>query len=1003
MARARLAPVLTALALLAFPTPGRAQPQPQPYRFNDYGGGGFHDVLPAGANGLVTAPQLAAYEANNSSRPPHSDDQLGMYESLLYGYRGLSAAALSRYYKDSSFGVAPGDVGPVTSPRPDVTIVRDRSFGVPHVYGSTRAGTMFGLGYAGAQDRLFFMDVLRHAGRAQLAAFVGGAQGNRAMDQQEMLVAPYSEADFRQQLDDLPKLYGAEGQAVLDDIDNFVAGVNQYIDEAKLDPTKMPAEYAALGKPQGPEPWQPTDVVSEAALVGGIFGKGGGDQLEWAQILEAFQQRFGTGAGTTLFTDWRERNDPEAPTTVGGRSFPYELPPAHPAPDAQELPDPGSVTPVNVVASSTPTSVPVAGLGSALLAFPRDDSNALLVSAGHSADGHPLAVFGPQVAYFNPQILMEEDVHGPGIDVRGAAFDGVNFYVELGHGRDYAWSATSSPHDIIHVFALTLCNPDGTPASKDSNYYVFRGQCLPMDPLTVTDTWTPNPADQTPPGSQTLMVRRTKLGIVIARATVGGRPVAYTQLRSTYMHEIDSARGFRDFNDPGVIRSAADFQRAAYKIGYDFNWFYTDDRDIAYFDSGNNPVADPRVDPTLPVNSRYEWQGFNPDLNTATYTPFEAHPQVVNPDYLTSWNNKEAPQYTSSDSNYQSLYRSQLLDDRIRPLIAGARKTTLPELVGAMEDAATVDLRADYDLPLVLRVIGTPSDPQLAQAVGQLASWVADGSHRLDPTRSGSYQHSAAIAIMDAWWPLLVQGEFEPALGPDLYRQLTGHLALDNPPNNDGPGTVHVGSAYQDGWYGYVHKDLRALLGLPEQGAFHRVYCGGGSLAACRSMLETTLRQGISAAANRNQLYADSTCSSMGRSGDQECFDGIVFRPVGAISQPLVPWVNRPTYQQAIDIVAHRPRPAQQPSSTCASGRTVILHLRGRRFARVRRVAVHVNGRRLPSARPVRRRLAINLSGLTGTVRVQVRVVTRRGRFTLRRTYHLCAARRGPGQGQGRG
>ena len=51
---------------------------------------------------------------------------------------------------------------------------------------------------------------------------------------------------------------------------------------------------------------------------------------------------------------------------------------------------------------------------------------------------------GPQVAYFSPEILTEEDIHGPGIDAEGAAFPGVNTYVQLGHGPDYAWSATSA-------------------------------------------------------------------------------------------------------------------------------------------------------------------------------------------------------------------------------------------------------------------------------------------------------------------------------------------------------------------------------------------------------------------------------------------------------------------------------------------------------------------------------------------------------------------------------
>ena len=62
---------------------------------------------------------------------------------------------------------------------------------------------------------------------------------------------------------------------------------------------------------------------------------------------------------------------------------------------------------------------------------------------------------------------MEQDIHapataaGPAIDARGAAFLGTNLYVQLGRGRDYAWSATSAGQDIIDTFALELCEPGG--------------------------------------------------------------------------------------------------------------------------------------------------------------------------------------------------------------------------------------------------------------------------------------------------------------------------------------------------------------------------------------------------------------------------------------------------------------------------------------------------------------------------------------------------------------
>ena len=112
---------------------------------------------------------------------------------------------------------------------------------------------------------------------------------------------------------------------------------------------------------------------------------------------------------------------------------------------------------------------------------------------------------------------MEEDLHGPGIDAKGAAFPGVNLYVQLGHGRDYAWSATSAGQDIIDTFAVPLC---------DATHYRFRGQCLPIEVLERKNAWTPNLADQTPAGSETLHAERTKLGLVAGRGTYKGKPDA---------------------------------------------------------------------------------------------------------------------------------------------------------------------------------------------------------------------------------------------------------------------------------------------------------------------------------------------------------------------------------------------------------------------------------------------------------------------------------------------
>src|SRR5438270_1074492 len=431
----RLLATALGFACLSLPvaSAGAAVPA-QPHGTND--AGGFRNVLPPGENGLLNSTQLTEFELNKTY-PPHFKDQLPLYAGLLYASPTLTHEQIPTYFKDATFGINEGDLGGTEQPltRTDVTIYRDASFGVPHIYGSSRGGVMFGAGYAAAADRLFFIDVLRHTARAELSSFIGGAAGNRAMDRVQWSIAPYTEADLESQISNAVKLYGADGEKVLNDVKEFVAGINAYIDEALINPNKMPAEYAALK--QAPTEWKPTDVLAEASLIGGIFGKGGGSEVRSALALQALEKQLGKSRGRSTWKTFREHNDPEAPVTVSA-SFPYET--ASPfATTGLAMPDPGSVSFVNVgeevaapgpsrVASSAtrparltnaavttdtpdPAAIPNDGsIGSQLLrqslAGPPHASNWELVHASHSTDAHSIAVMGPQVGYYVPEVLM---------------------------------------------------------------------------------------------------------------------------------------------------------------------------------------------------------------------------------------------------------------------------------------------------------------------------------------------------------------------------------------------------------------------------------------------------------------------------------------------------------------------------------------------------------------------------------------------------------------------
>ena len=112
-------------------------------------------------------------------------------------------------------------------------------------------------------------------------------------------------------------------------------------------------------------------------------------------------------------------------------------------------------------------------------------------------------------------------------------------------------------------------------------------------------------------------------------------------------------------------------------------------------------------------------------------------------------------------------------------------------------------------------------------------------------------------------------------------------MKRDEPPyRSDGNG-----SSFAAGWYGYVDKDLRTLLGDPVRGNFRVHYCGGGSLAACRASLWAALQaaaSALSASQGPDPLAWRASATA----------DRINFQP-GLIPNTMR-WTNRHAFQQVI-------------------------------------------------------------------------------------------------------
>ncbi len=311
------------------------------------------NVLPPGQNGLDTIGDIIQYRTSGAF-PKHWADQQPLYDGLLYASPTLTDSQVGDFYKDATFGVKKKNRAKTVKPRKGVTILRDKQYGVPRIYGETRSDTMFGAGYASANDRLFLMDVLRHTGRADLTNFLGGANLNA--DASQWQNNAYTEDDLKRMLKAPAQGSLKEWKKLRQDVNDYVDGINAYIKAARKNPSLMPGEYTALG--QKLKNWKVTDVMATASLFGGIFGRGGGAEVTSAQILRALEARFGVDQGRAIWTGFRSKNNPTAPTTIP-ESFPYQTGDSF-SPKGLALPDPGTtVTPATVISGSTVSQLAV--------------------------------------------------------------------------------------------------------------------------------------------------------------------------------------------------------------------------------------------------------------------------------------------------------------------------------------------------------------------------------------------------------------------------------------------------------------------------------------------------------------------------------------------------------------------------------------------------------------------------------------------------------------------
>ena len=266
----------------------------------------------------------------------NSLDQLPLYDSLTPLRGDVSDADIDQYFLPQDFQPI-GAIVDESTGRPGTTIEYDE-WGIAHVTGETREDLAFGAGWVTARDRALLIEFGRGASRVAVADIPGIDAFELVQTGQLFEPSEATEQLVTDQVDLLIEEFGEEGEEIVADAAAYAEGMNAY--------------WAANGSDAV---FSVNDVVAVTALIGSIFGAGGGSEAANAEYLSRLQNALGEEQGRLAWEDTMLFDDPEAPTTLEER-FDYPVLTGGEVTGSVNL-DEGSVVSFDPRESSTPFSV----------------------------------------------------------------------------------------------------------------------------------------------------------------------------------------------------------------------------------------------------------------------------------------------------------------------------------------------------------------------------------------------------------------------------------------------------------------------------------------------------------------------------------------------------------------------------------------------------------------------------------------------------------------------
>ena len=335
----------------------------------------------------------------------------------------------------------------------EVRVIRDER-GVPHIYASNEQDLYFMTGYITAQERLWQMDMVRHATQGRLS---------------ELFKRDMFETDIFLRALGMPGksklVLEREDPAILESLQAYAGGVNAWIEQCGK---KLPPEFRVLG--YTPEPWTTTDITNIIGFIGWDLASSNlSDEVNNYKL----GRKLGPDKASELIADWNMVDEVVFPEfRLDDKLIEKALAAVSSMDKLEEL---GIVT--------------------------FSGSNNWAVSGSRSETGKPILSNDMHLGFNVPGFWMQVHQVIPGkLNVTGVLFPGEPFII-AGHNDRIAWGMTNLSVDDIDLFVETV---DST-----GRNYLYNGEWLPFreeeHQLKMTDD-----------SSRTHVIRYTHHGPVIS-------------------------------------------------------------------------------------------------------------------------------------------------------------------------------------------------------------------------------------------------------------------------------------------------------------------------------------------------------------------------------------------------------------------------------------------------------------------------------------------------------